>query len=102
MISAYRCYCVYCFQQKTAYELRISDWSSYVCSSDLQDHEQTRAQLARLRSQLPRDRPQMAGDIASADEYVQLQRKSKQQQLVLERYRKIGIASCRERVCQYV
>src|SRR3546814_8299323 len=23
------------FRQKTAYELRISDWSSYVCSSDL-------------------------------------------------------------------
>src|SRR3546814_7015307 len=23
------------FTQKTAYEMRISDWSSYVCSSDL-------------------------------------------------------------------
>src|SRR3546814_5259504 len=31
--------CVYCilffFKQKTAYEMRISDWSSDVCSSDL-------------------------------------------------------------------
>src|SRR3546814_5179165 len=26
---------VFCFKQKTAYELRISDWSSDVCSSDL-------------------------------------------------------------------
>src|SRR3546814_5097730 len=26
---------VYFFKQKTAYELRISDWSSDVCSSDL-------------------------------------------------------------------
>src|SRR3546814_8069341 len=26
---------MFCFKQKTAYELRISDWSSYVCSSDL-------------------------------------------------------------------
>src|SRR3546814_16339838 len=26
---------VVCFRQKTAYELRISDWSSDVCSSDL-------------------------------------------------------------------
>src|SRR3546814_7347346 len=26
---------VCCFKQKTAYELRISDWSSDVCSSDL-------------------------------------------------------------------
>src|SRR3546814_4045746 len=25
------------FRQKTAYEMRISDWSSDVCSSDLQD-----------------------------------------------------------------
>src|SRR3546814_9609367 len=25
----------FCFMQKTSYELRISDWSSDVCSSDL-------------------------------------------------------------------
>src|SRR3546814_8913025 len=25
----------FCFNQKTAYEMRISDWSSDVCSSDL-------------------------------------------------------------------
>src|SRR3546814_4576125 len=29
--------CVFFFKQKTAYEMRISDWSSDVCSSDLQD-----------------------------------------------------------------
>src|SRR3546814_3612526 len=28
---------VFFFKQKTAYEMRISDWSSDVCSSDLQD-----------------------------------------------------------------
>src|SRR3546814_19408228 len=28
------------FKQKTAYELRISDWSSDVCSSDLERHVQ--------------------------------------------------------------
>src|SRR3546814_2649247 len=27
------------FKQKTAYEMRISDWSSDVCSSDLSDAE---------------------------------------------------------------
>src|SRR3546814_3895777 len=27
----------FCFKQKTAYEMRISDWSSDVCSSDLPD-----------------------------------------------------------------
>src|SRR3546814_3590894 len=29
------CCCVCFFKQKTAYEMRISDWSSDVCSSDL-------------------------------------------------------------------
>src|SRR3546814_20258080 len=27
--------CVFCCKQNTAYEMRISDWSSDVCSSDL-------------------------------------------------------------------
>src|SRR3546814_8023707 len=30
--------CVFFFKQKTAYEMRISDWSSDVCSSDLVQH----------------------------------------------------------------
>src|SRR3546814_11365498 len=29
------CALFFCFKQKTAYEMRISDWSSDVCSSDL-------------------------------------------------------------------
>src|SRR3546814_6277689 len=29
------CSAFFFFKQKTAYEMRISDWSSYVCSSDL-------------------------------------------------------------------
>src|SRR3546814_17881742 len=34
--------CVFFFKQKTAYEMRISDWSSDVCSSDLEvDVERT-------------------------------------------------------------
>src|SRR3546814_1285107 len=35
-----RVYCLFFFfffKQKTAYEMRISDWSSDVCSSDLED-----------------------------------------------------------------
>src|SRR3546814_7621928 len=34
------CFCIlffFFFKQKTAYEMRISDWSSDVCSSDLSD-----------------------------------------------------------------
>src|SRR3546814_14030875 len=30
------CFLVFFFKQKTAYEMRISDWSSDVCSSDLE------------------------------------------------------------------
>src|SRR3546814_5002634 len=30
----------FCFKQKTAYEMRISDWSSDVCSSDLLAQQQ--------------------------------------------------------------
>src|SRR3546814_1319939 len=41
------------FKQKTAYEMRISDWSSDVCSSDL-----PRLDLHRLR-QAQADRPQL-------------------------------------------
>src|SRR3546814_5763430 len=34
------CFCfVFFFKQKTAYEMRISDWSSDVCSSDLLGRE---------------------------------------------------------------
>src|SRR3546814_5389232 len=31
--------CFFFFKQKTAYEMRISDWSSDVCSSDLRDND---------------------------------------------------------------
>src|SRR3546814_3045763 len=33
------------FKQKTAYEMRISDWSSDVCSSDLAGHPRLRKPL---------------------------------------------------------
>src|SRR3546814_2240386 len=32
------CVVVFFFKQKTAYEMRISDWSSDLCSSDLPEH----------------------------------------------------------------
>src|SRR3546814_3518678 len=35
VMSVYNAYEIFFFKQKTAYELRISDWSSDVCSSDL-------------------------------------------------------------------
>src|SRR3546814_8799521 len=35
MFSCVLVLCLFFFKQKTAYEMRISDWSSDVCSSDL-------------------------------------------------------------------
>src|SRR3546814_2075429 len=42
-------YAFFFFKQKTAYEMRISDWSSDVCSSDLQRQRQHRHQPADCR-----------------------------------------------------
>src|SRR3546814_10350823 len=39
------CFCFFFFKQKTAYEMRISDWSSDVCSSDL-EHAMTQKLLS--------------------------------------------------------
>src|SRR3546814_7227672 len=41
--------CFFFFKQKTAYELRISDWSSDVCSSDLPDLGRDLAQGQRAQ-----------------------------------------------------
>src|SRR3546814_8839278 len=70
------------FKQKTAYEMRISDWSSDVCSSDL------------IRG---------LGQFADNDLYPAIDpvttRLQKLSDLAMVQ---IGRASCRERVCQYV
>src|SRR3546814_4221341 len=47
--------CCFVFKQKTAYELRISDWSSDVCSSDLQSRR--RQFIPRRACCSPRNRP---------------------------------------------
>src|SRR3546814_11629737 len=43
--------CVFFFKQKTAYEMRISDWSSDVCSSDLDLLEQIMDRVAEFVEQ---------------------------------------------------
>src|SRR3546814_10267118 len=95
------------FKQKTAYEVRISDWSSDVCSSDLWSYP--------LSLQLARDyvRPRLAlvGDAAHAIHPIAGQGLNlgwrdvaAAAEVVIEAARlgQIGRASCRERVCQYV
>src|SRR3546814_2700987 len=89
------------FKQKTAYEMRISDWSSDVCSSDLaqsdvlKELEQQRAELDQLTSRvIERGLASWAGSQSGKGGALILRGQS----LLLE----IGRASCRERVCQYV
>src|SRR3546814_940094 len=61
------CMCCF-FKQKTAYEMRISDWSSDVCSSDLQidpiyvDVQQPVAEVLRLRKEMANGRLELAGE----------------------------------------
>src|SRR3546814_8973752 len=43
---------VFFFKQKTAYEMRISDWSSDVCSSDLNNRPTDPAAFERLKSDM--------------------------------------------------
>src|SRR3546814_9295260 len=74
------------FKQKTAYEMRISDWSSDVCSSDLwRIGTRGRTRSTRCAASSLIRRPPHDGQKPRA-----LQLKA------------IGRASCRERVCQYV
>src|SRR3546814_2929969 len=84
------------FKQKTAYEMRISDWSSDVCSSDLvaEAAERIDGRGLGLRALHQFEQPHVArrveevGDGEIGGEAV--------------RQAQIGRASCRERVCQYV
>src|SRR3546814_1180203 len=45
------CFGFFFFKQKTAYEMRISDWSSDVCSSDLTCRKALQSQEARTQCQ---------------------------------------------------
>src|SRR3546814_10679926 len=80
------------FKQKTAYEMRISDWSSDVCSSDLRESHRLAEQRARA-------------DPGAVDAFVAFRPDAPHQveilQLIMDGI-EIGRASCRERVCQYV
>src|SRR3546814_3572263 len=89
-------------KQKTAYEMRISDWSADVCSSDLQGralrcgrdaalrHRLGRRRLgARPRGRAARDADRSRPALPHADHLAGVGGE-------------IGRASCRARVCQYV
>src|SRR3546814_4924250 len=85
------------FKQKTAYEMRISDWSSDVCSSDL-TATCGQSSSAAIAAQKARQRAcsESAGSSISCHQISAIPGKLHSGQ------REIGRASCRERVCQYV
>src|SRR3546814_2616779 len=99
--------CMFFFKQKSAYEMRISDWSSDVCSSDL---EGLRLAVAAV----------LGGDDLGLGFGQQIRRADRQRLQILPgqhlqldrvvegrserrapRQHEIARASCRERVCQY-
>src|SRR3546814_6138769 len=59
--------CFFLFKQKTAYEMRISDWSSDVCSSDLQPFRQD---AARRRLEFQAE-PQQHAILVGSDAQLQ-------------------------------
>src|SRR3546814_6599770 len=89
---------IFFFKQKTAYEMRISDWSSDVCSSDLPGSASSLGACCVARPRGHQFAPALEkvcpsiGCLDSIDEFVR-------ERLIDDQ---IGRASCRERVCQYV
>src|SRR3546814_8424772 len=95
------------FKQKTAYEMRISDWSSDVCFSDLpvsgdaevedasRDREDIEGRQARF---LWRARDQRRWLAVGAKARLSGRGADRRHR----RFPEIGRASCRDRVCQYV
>src|SRR3546814_8350851 len=96
------------FKQKTAYEMRISDWSSDVCSFDLADQARQDAADAKARlDDLEQD--QQAKQAAVRGQMAEAQRQADEadastatMQAQLQQVIEIGRASRRDRVCQYV
>src|SRR3546814_8029205 len=98
------------FKQKTAYEMRISDWSSDVCSSDLQALENALNALIQRHEALRTLFSSQEGEASQIilpslrielDDGLDLSHlKSQEQDFQVQE--QIGRAPCRERVCQYV
>src|SRR3546814_1416661 len=96
--------CVFFFKQKTAYEMRISDWSSDVCSSDL-------GEGVEIGNPLDLSVQPIGPVMVHAAEVLRVAQPFRPQPVSAakadvgegpDRAVKIGRASCRERVGQYV
>src|SRR3546814_5042196 len=97
-VFCFYCLCLFCFffKQKTAYEMRISDWSSDVCSSDLVVATVLLVAAIICASQrVAFHAEQLAHRLGDPYGTMVLTLSA----VLVE---EIGRASCRERVCQYV
>src|SRR3546814_5330702 len=99
---------VFFFKQKTAYEMRISDWSSDVCSSDLLWSNPAFGHFGGIGSEVV-NLAFLAGGLFllhkrlfSWHAPVGMLAALVVMSLVFWNGSEIGRASCRERVCQYV
>src|SRR3546814_7950783 len=102
--------CFFFFKQKTAYEMRISDWSSDVCSSDLGPDGGAGIEIEGKLHVFIRVVEDIAGqhdtrivEFGALKEFIVpdifwLVGVADKRGIIGE----IGRASCRERVCQYV
>src|SRR3546814_7087604 len=99
------------FKQKTAYEMRISDWSSDVCSSDLKIFPDAEAALAGVLFDGMTIMSGGFGLSGNPEHLIAGLLASGVKDLTIISNNcgadgfglwKIGRASCRERVCQYV
>src|SRR3546814_8353491 len=97
--------CFFFFKQKTAYEMRISDWSSDGCSSDLIEKLIVDA-LNKIA--FTDDAQVMGGGIkrygspARIDISFECLNSADVPATPGQKRNEIGRASCRERECQYV
>src|SRR3546814_4294733 len=97
---------LFVFNQKTAYEMRISGWSSDVCSSDLLETGGGRTWRCLVEAKIGKAEI----EAEQVERYLTIARAHKvdavltisNQFVALPTHSQIGRASCRESVCQYV
>src|SRR3546814_8183112 len=108
MISQYLCFLFFLFfKQKTAYEMRISDWSSDVCSSDLNMAYNHPHQQGMQHAKRNHERAGAHGGANGFSAYGNVRTDGVHLAECFSSattcpVQEIGRASCRERVCQYV
>src|SRR3546814_5020846 len=90
------------FKQKTAYEMRISDWSSDVCSSDLQMRRQRNDVPLRKRKSEPSAR--VFRPKATTSETMRARMSAPRESALRSEERRVGkegVRTCRSRWSPY-